>query len=97
MKLSQRSYPHPVVGNADDVQDAAYQATVEMTTDKENIYLDAKTLCSSSTLNKLIKSGGATFVVHVECSNTLYRRLMSSRIMSAASRFPGMSLTTMSR
>ena len=74
MKLSQRSYPHPVVGNADDVQDAAYQATVEMTTDKENIYLDAKTLCSSSTLNKLIKSGGATFVVHVECSNTLYRR-----------------------
>ena len=37
MKLSQRSYPHPVVGNADDVQDAAYQATVEMTTDKLGI------------------------------------------------------------
>src|SRR5262249_11870728 len=74
MKLSRRSYPHPVVGNADDVLEAAFQATVEMTTDKENIYLSTKTLCSSTTLNKLIKSGGATNVVHVECSNTLYRR-----------------------
>src|SRR5258708_18546076 len=74
MKLSHRSYPHPVVGNADDVQDAAFQATIEMTTDKENIYLDVKPLCSSATLNKMIKSGVATFVTHVECSNTLFRR-----------------------
>jgi hypothetical protein len=74
MKLSHRSYPHPVVGNADDVLEAAYQATVEMTSDKENIYLSTKTLCSSTTLSKLIKSGDATFVVHVECSNTLYRQ-----------------------
>jgi len=63
-----------VVGNADDVDAAAFQATIEMTTDKENIYLDAKVLCSSSTLNTLIKSGAAASVVHVECSNTLYRR-----------------------
>ncbi len=74
MKLSRRSYPHPVVGNADDVLEAGFQATVEMTTDKENIYLSTKTLCSSTTLNKLLKSGGATYVVHVECGNTLYRR-----------------------
>lgn len=74
MKLSQRSYPHPVVGNADDVQDAAFQATVEMSTDKENIYLSVKTICSSTTLNGLINSGRAAQVLHVECSNTVYRR-----------------------
>ena len=53
MKLSLRSYPHPVVGNRDDVPGAAFQATVEMSSDKENVYIDASINCSSSTLNHL--------------------------------------------
>jgi hypothetical protein len=74
MKLSRRSYPHPVVGNADDVVEAAFQATIEMATDKENVYLEVKVVCSSSTLNKLITTGDAKYVTHVECSNTVFRK-----------------------
>src|SRR5437879_1147963 len=74
MRLTSRSYPHPVVGNRDDVPDAAFQAVVEMTTDKEAIYLEAAVNCSSKTIKDLIKKKDANFVMHVECSNTLYRR-----------------------
>jgi hypothetical protein len=74
MRLSQRSYPYPVVGNRDDVPGAAFQAAVEMSSDKENVYIDVATNCSSSTLNKLISEGAAKHVIHVECSNTLFRR-----------------------
>lgn len=74
MRLSSRSYPHPVVGNRDDVPGAAFQAAVEMTTDKEAIYLDVTVNCSSETINDLIKKKDAQFVMHVECSNTLYRK-----------------------
>ena len=74
MKLSQRSYPHPVVGNRDDVPGAAFQAAVEMSSDKENVYVDVAAKCSSSTINQLISEGAAKHVLHVECSNTLFRR-----------------------
>src|SRR5438045_1606850 len=74
MKLSSRSYPHPVVGNRDDVPGAAFQAALDMSTDKEAIYVDAAINCSSNTINDLVKKKDAAFVVHVECSNTLFRR-----------------------
>ncbi len=74
MRLSQRSYPHPVVGNRDDVPGAAFQGTVEMTSDQQQVYIDATITCSSATVNSLVSSGAATFVLHVECSNTLFRR-----------------------
>jgi hypothetical protein len=74
MKLSQRSYPHPVVGNRDDVPGAAFQAAVEITADKENVYIDVAAQCSSSTINELLSAGSAKHVLHVECSNTLFRR-----------------------
>jgi hypothetical protein len=74
MRLSSRSYPHPVVGNRDDVPGAGFQATLEMTTDKEMIYIDAVVKSSSKTINDLIKKKDASVVMHVECSNTLYRR-----------------------
>jgi hypothetical protein len=75
MRLSERSYPHPVVGNRDDVPGAAFQAAVEMSTDKQAIYLNAAINCSSKTINGLIKKKQARFAMHVECSNTLYRRV----------------------
>src|SRR5215471_9413422 len=74
MKLSSRSYPYPVVGNRDDVPGAAFQAALEMTSDKQAVYLDAQIKCSSKTINDLVKKGDASFVIHVECSNTLYRK-----------------------
>jgi hypothetical protein len=74
MRLSSRSYPYPVVGNRDDVPGAAFQAALEMSTDRQAVYLDVQIKCSSKTINDLVKKGDACFVIHVECSNTLYRK-----------------------
>lgn len=73
MRLSARSYPHPVVGNRDDVPGSAFQSAIEVTTDKENIYLELTTACSADDLVDMIRSADAVYAVHVECSNTLYR------------------------
>lgn len=74
MRLSARSYPHPVLGNRDDVPGAAFQATLEMSADKQYVYVNVKVACSCETLNALIKENRAAFVLHIECSNTLFRR-----------------------
>lgn len=73
MKLSHRSFPYPVVGNADDVLDAAFQAVINPSNDRVNYYIEVKVQCSSSTIAKLVKKGDAVYVLHVECGNTLYR------------------------
>jgi len=74
MRLSSRSYPHPVLGNRDDVPGAAFQAAVEVSMDQQSVYIEVGTTCSCATLNELLVKGDAALVVHVECSNTLYRK-----------------------
>jgi hypothetical protein len=73
MKLSHRSFPHPVVGNADDVPAAAFQAAITVHNDRVNYYVDVKLQSSSNTISKLVKKGDVVYVLHVECGNTLYR------------------------
>jgi hypothetical protein len=74
MRLSARSYPHPVLGNRDDVPGAAFQAALEMSADKQCVYLACEVACSCAFLNSLLGSGDTQLVLHVECSNTLFRR-----------------------
>lgn len=74
MRLNTRSYPHPVVGNQDDVPHCACQATAEHSSDRDQLYLSFKVDCSSQVINRLIQQDVAHYVVHVECSNTLFRR-----------------------
>lgn len=74
MRLSNRSFPHPVVGNGDDVPDAHFQATFDFESDKSNFYVKVAVRCSSKTLLNAIKKGAACYTLHVECSNTLFRR-----------------------
>jgi len=76
MRLSSRSYPHPVVGNRDDVPGAAFQVVLGMTTDKEAVYIDADINCSSRTINDLVRAKDAVFALHIECSNTVFRRVV---------------------
>lgn len=75
MRLSQRAYPHPVVGNGDDVLDAAFQAPISVTHDGVNYYLNVEIQCSSDTIRELVEKGDANYVLHIECSNTLYRQV----------------------
>jgi hypothetical protein len=73
MRLISRSYPHPVVGNADDVPEAAFQAAYEYTSDKQFYFITVTVTCSSDSLNRMIEKVTASYVLHVECGNTLYR------------------------
>jgi len=75
MRLSSRSFPHPVVGNVDDVPGAEFQATFDFSSDKTNFYLAATLICSSRTLQRMIKKKTACYTVHIECSNTLFRKI----------------------
>ena len=73
MRLSTRSYPHPVLGNRDDVPNAAFQAAIEMSADRQSVYVTVEVACSCEVLNTLLAAGRAAFVLHLECSNTLFR------------------------
>ena len=73
MRLSSRSYPHPVVGNADDVPQVAFQASLDYTSDRQFYFINITVASSSASLNRLIRKGSACYVLHVECGNTLYR------------------------
>lgn len=74
MKLSKRSFPHPVLGNADDVPGAAFQATLEMEVAGAFAYINVHTTCSSETIKNYIEEGKAQYVLHIECSNTMHRQ-----------------------
>ncbi|HXO27763.1 MAG TPA: hypothetical protein VOA80_10490 [Thermoanaerobaculia bacterium] len=50
-----------------------------MIADKETIYLDVNIQHSSVTLSHLAVTARAAYVVHVECTNTLFRRVFQLR------------------
>lgn len=75
MKLRDRSFPYPVVGNKDDVPNADFQVTIEVLTDAQSVIIDFTILNNSETLNGLLESGAAKYAAHVECSATSFRQL----------------------
>lgn len=80
MKISYRSYPHPVLAYfSDDLVRCAFQATV-MFDQTINLYrLSITGVLSNAELKSMIENGLAAFAVHVECSSTRYRRIWTSR------------------
>lgn len=76
MKFSRRSFPHPVVGNEDDVEGAAFQAAISVHNDRLNYFIKVNIQCSSTTIAKFLKKGDVVYMMHVECGNTLYRSAM---------------------
>lgn len=79
MRLKQRTFPYPVVGNRDDV-DAAFQAPAEVFRRGEYFEIEIQCMMSSPSLQKLIDKKQAAYGLHVECSKTLYRGLYPLRV-----------------
>lgn len=79
MRLSARSYPHPVLGNRDDVPNAGFQAALDMTADKQSVYVATEIACSCGVLNSMLMTGDVELVMHVECSNTFFRKAYEFR------------------
>jgi hypothetical protein len=50
-----------------------------MSTDRQSVYVSAEVACSCKVLNSLLAAGRAAFVLHLECSNTLFRRAYEFR------------------
>ena len=74
MRISERLHPHPVVGNRDDVPKATFQATIEVKTDRRQVYIKAEAQGSSDTILDAVANGQAKFVPHVECSGMFFRQ-----------------------
>lgn len=73
MKFRPRSFPHPVLGNLDDVELYEFQANCTFQGDRQNYYFHTHYKTSNPTLLELLESGSAAYVLHVECGSTFYR------------------------
>ena len=80
MKLKERSFPHPVLGNADDVQGSAFQAAFDVTADGENFYLKVVFTCSNPTLLEAIEKKQAAYVMHVDFGPEIGVRKSSAQV-----------------
>ena len=74
MKFRPRSFPHPVLGNEDDVYGYAFEANCTFQGDRQNYYFHTHYKTSNPTLLELLENGTAAYVLHVECGSTFYRK-----------------------
>ena len=72
MKVKNISYPHPVLGNKDDVS-GIFNPGFSHRLGREKISLRTKFELKNKTLENLIKDKKACFFIEAECSNTFYR------------------------
>ena len=90
MRLSSRSYPHPVLGNGDDVSGAGFQATFEYASDQQFYYITVTVECSSATLAKLIsdtaKPFGALAVLDPDAERMLLGRTPVTEVCGIGAR-----------
>ncbi len=73
MKFDFRAYPHPVLGNGNNVN-GLFNSSYNYEVGKEYLSLSFKFVLQNDTLEKLISERQAAFVVFLECSNTFYRK-----------------------
>lgn len=80
MKISYRSYPHPVLSYfSDDLVKCAFQATVTADTTQSYFRLHVACLLSNRDIRAFIESGRAAYALHIECSATRFRRMTLSQ------------------
>lgn len=72
MKVNNISFPHPVLGVADDVQ-GFYKPKFVPLLDRDKITLTVEYSLSNQTLQKLISEKKAFFAVELNCPQTIYR------------------------
>ncbi len=73
MKFRERSFPHPVLGNLDDVELYEFQANCTFQGDRQFYYFHTYYKTSNPTLLELLEKGTAAYVLHIECGSTFYR------------------------
>ena len=78
MKVNTKSYPHPVLGNGDDLG-GFFKVEFRYELGKEAVTLHPIFSLKNASIEELLKKGKASFVAEVECRNTFFRQSFSSR------------------
>ena len=73
MKVKNISYPHPVLGNEDDVQ-GSFSVTSRHGLGRKKIRLTIEFKLENKTLEDMVKKKLAMYTIEVECSGTFYRK-----------------------
>lgn len=77
MEVKERHFPYPIIAKwSDDIQYQAESSLVPtINKEKDSYVLAYRVAINNPTIMNLIRSNKATLVMHIECTNSLYRKL----------------------
>lgn len=79
MQIRNRYYPYPVVAECNDSYvDTVFISDVDVVKEGYNIKFNFKADINNDMINELISDGEATFVHHIECPQTCYRKVIET-------------------
>lgn len=91
--MSEISFPHPVLGNGDDVSVSQIDGELTYHASAEAVELHVTGLVSGNpSLDEAVRAGNATWLVRVQCARTYFRRLWSQPGPTATIRIRGADL-----
>lgn len=79
MKVNSKSYPHPVLGNEDDLGGSFSIDPFRYELKKDEIVLNPSFALKNAGIEELVRKGKASFVAEVECRSTFFRKSFSGR------------------
>ncbi|MBV9159912.1 MAG: hypothetical protein JO019_04945 [Candidatus Kaiserbacteria bacterium] len=91
MKVNSKSYPHPVLGNGDDLG-GFFKVEFPYELGREEVILNPTFGLKNSGIEELIKKGRASFIAEVECRSTFFRKSFSTRNANERFSIPAKSL-----
>jgi hypothetical protein len=78
MKVNTKSYPHPVLGNEDDLG-GFFKVDFHYELSREEVALNPVFALQNSAIENLMKNNKASFVVEVQCRSTFFRTSFSTK------------------
>ena len=87
MKVNAKSYPHPVLGNGDDLA-GFFKVELTYELSRDTIALNPAFTLKNAGIEELMKKERASFVAEVECRSTFFRQGFSTRDQSKRIEIP---------
>src|SRR3989338_709307 len=78
MRVNTKSYPHPVLGNGDDLG-GFFKVEFKYELGKEEVALNPAFSLRNTAIEELLKKEKASFISEVECRGTFFRTSFSTR------------------
>lgn len=78
MKVNTKSFPHPVLGNEDDVG-GEFKVHFKYELSKAAVILNPSFVLKNKAIEELLKKGKASFITEVQCKSTFFRESFADR------------------